>query len=63
LRQKELEIYGWITQAISVGSMLLLAWCLRSVWALVLGGVIGAAAQAIGSQFFFPGPRNRLALG
>jgi O-antigen/teichoic acid export membrane protein len=59
LRQKELAIYELTTQAVGVTATLVLAWCLRSVWALVLGGVIGSAAQVIGSQFFFPGPRNR----
>lgn len=59
LRYRELAIYGFANHLASVVLVLLLGWWFRSVWALVIGGVLGSAVQALSSQLLFPGPRNR----
>ena len=46
-------------QVIGIGSMVLLAWLSGSVIALVLGGVIQAAAKLALTHFGLPGLRNR----
>ena len=46
-------------QAIGIGSMVLLAWLSGSVLALVLGGVLQAAAKLILTHFGLPGAPNR----
>lgn len=48
-----------IAQAIGVGSMVLLAWINGSVIALVLGGVLQAAAKLALMHFGLPGAHNR----
>lgn len=47
------------TQVISLVVMTLLAWWLESVWALVVGSVIGNLLTAIAYHLFLPGIRNR----
>ena len=47
------------TQVIGIVSAVLLAWWLQSVWALVISGLIGAAAQLIAYDYFLPGERNK----
>lgn len=59
LKQKELALFGLAVQLLTTISTLAFAWWLRSAWALVLGSVIGAFSSMVGSQCFFPGPRNR----
>ncbi|WP_127106422.1 oligosaccharide flippase family protein [Pararhodobacter zhoushanensis] len=49
-------------QVISVVAMLLLAWATQSIWALVAGNVISAAARAGLSWIMLPGISNRLHL-
>ncbi len=46
-------------QAIGIGAMVLMAWLSGSVMALVLGGVIQAAAKLMLTHFGLPGARNR----
>ncbi len=41
-------------------AMIILAWATRSVWALVVGTVVGAAAKLVLNSLFLPGPANRL---
>ena len=48
-------------QAVSLGAMLAWAFVHRSVWALVVGGVVGSTFRMIASHVFLPGARNRLA--
>jgi O-antigen/teichoic acid export membrane protein len=48
-----------ITQFISLIVMVALAFALRSVWALVIGTVIGAAIRLVMMHVFLPGPANR----
>ena len=48
-----------LSQIIGIAMMLVLAWVMRSVWALVIGGVILALLQLVVMDLFLPGPRNR----
>ncbi len=47
-------------QAIGIAAMIVLAWLTGSVWALVAGAVIQAAAKLILTTALLPGPANRL---
>ena len=51
--------FDLISQLISVTTVILLAWWLRSVWALVIGNLIGVFAKTLLSQMFLPGKSNR----
>jgi O-antigen/teichoic acid export membrane protein len=48
-----------ISQATGIVSMIVLAWITQSVVALVIGGVIGAAAKLVLTHLYLPGPSNR----
>lgn len=48
------------TQALGIAAMVLLAYWTKSVWALVIGGLIGTAAKTILSHIILPGRTNRL---
>jgi O-antigen/teichoic acid export membrane protein len=48
-----------LAQLLSVAAMLVLAVLMRSVWALVWGGVIGALVRLALMWAFLPGPRDR----
>jgi O-antigen/teichoic acid export membrane protein len=48
------------TQVVSIGAMVLLAWWLRSEWALVIGIVFGAALKLAFLWALLPGTPNRL---
>ena len=48
-----------LSQFIGIASMILLAWITQSVIALVIGGVIGAAAKLALTHFYLPGEANR----
>jgi O-antigen/teichoic acid export membrane protein len=49
-------------QVIGILSMIVLALALRSVWALVLGAILGSAAKLALTWIFLPGPANRFRL-
>ncbi|MDZ4137233.1 MAG: oligosaccharide flippase family protein [Paracoccaceae bacterium] len=49
------------SQAIGIAVMVALAFATRSVWSLVLGAVVAAAAKLALMQLFLPGPKNRFA--
>ncbi len=49
-----------ISQVLGILGLVILAWLLRSVWALVVGGLIIALAKAVLSQFALPGRPDRL---
>jgi O-antigen/teichoic acid export membrane protein len=51
-----------IAQAISIGTMVVLAWYMRSVWALVIGGLLHPAIFMVFSHLFLPGPKIKLGL-
>ncbi len=59
LRAGRVTILDMATQTIGVVVAILLAWWWQSVWALVISGVISAAAQVILFDLFLPGARNR----
>ena len=48
-----------IAQIMGTGSMVLLAWALQSVWALVIGALIAAVAKLVLTTLFLPGAWNR----
>jgi O-antigen/teichoic acid export membrane protein len=49
-------------QALTLAITVALTFWMRSVWALVFGGVAGAMIQVVMISLFLPGPRNRLRL-
>jgi O-antigen/teichoic acid export membrane protein len=59
---ERLTILQLAGQAISLLVMVLLAWQMRSVWALVIGGVSGAIVQVTLAHFLLPGIKHRLTL-
>ena len=62
LRLGRLLFLDLASQAISLVVMVLLALWLESVWALVLGSLVGVALQVALSAFYLPGSPNRLRL-
>lgn len=48
-----------VTQALTLVVMAFLAWQFQSVWALVIGGVIGSALRTLAFYAFLPGIKNR----
>jgi len=51
-----------LAQAIGIGAMVLLAWEMRSVWALVIGGLLHPIIFMVFSHLFLPGPKIKLGL-
>jgi O-antigen/teichoic acid export membrane protein len=49
-----------LAQTIAIAAMVLLAWALQSVWALILGSILGALAKLVLMSAALPGQRNRL---
>ena len=60
LRAGRVTVLDMTTQVIGVVIASALAWWWQSVWALVISGVISAAAQVILFDLFLPGERNKL---
>jgi O-antigen/teichoic acid export membrane protein len=56
-RRTMLELGG---QALGILCMIALAWLTRSVWALLLGPLIGTVALTLSTHLVLPGIRNRL---
>lgn len=48
-----------IAQVFAIAAMVALAFALRSVWALVIGAILGAVAKLILTSRWLPGPANR----
>ncbi len=48
-----------LSQFVGIASMIILAWITQSVIALVIGGVIGAAAKLALTHLYLPGASNR----
>ena len=59
---ERLTVLQLVAQAMSLLVMVLLVWQMRSVWALVIGGVSGAAVQVIMAHYLLPGIKHRLTL-
>lgn len=56
---KRVFVINVTAQAIAVAAMILLAWQLRTVWALVAGAVVGTIMTTILSHLAIPGRGNR----
>ncbi len=50
-----------LTQATTIGCMLLFAWWTRSIWAIVSAMLVSTTLQTILSHTWLPGPNNRFA--
>lgn len=57
-----LTLLDLAAQVFGILSMIVLALTLRSVWALVLGAILGSAAKLALTWVFLPGPANRFRL-
>jgi len=55
----KLTIIEITSQIVSVGVLILLAWLMRSVWALVFGGILAQITKLVLIHRFIPGPTNR----
>lgn len=62
LRQDRVVMLSLVTQLVSIVSMILLAWIFRSIWALVIGNVIGAITRLLGSYRLDTAIRHRFTL-
>jgi O-antigen/teichoic acid export membrane protein len=62
MKLERLTMLQLAAQAINLLVMILLAWQMRSVWALVIGGVVGATVQVTLAHFLLPGIRHRFVL-
>lgn len=59
---KSVSIIEFSVQVISLVVMVLVAWVTRSIWALVIGGLVTAALQCVFTHTLLKGPRARLRL-
>jgi O-antigen/teichoic acid export membrane protein len=50
------------TQFLAIVVMIILAYNMRSLWALLIGTIVGALARAVISHWVLPGPRIRLGI-
>lgn len=62
LKLGRLTAMNVIAQTAGVIIMSLLAWYMQSVWALVIGGLLGAIFTVVLSHTFLPGMKNRFEL-
>jgi O-antigen/teichoic acid export membrane protein len=60
LKIKELALLELTNQVVALIVMIPLAYLTRSVWALVVGGIVSSLTGMILSHTFFEGPRNKL---
>lgn len=64
-RRLDLRLVSLIELAVQVGTLVatvVLCWFMRSIWALVLGGLVNALLQCALTHLMYPGPRARLRL-
>ena len=54
-----LTLLDLIAQIIGIVAMVILAFAMRSVWALVIGAIIGSVAKLVLTHWGLDGPRNR----
>jgi O-antigen/teichoic acid export membrane protein len=59
LEQRRYNLFELVSMVVSLGVMIGLAYWWRSVWALVLGGVLQTVVTMVLGYRFFPGPRHR----
>ena len=59
LNLRDLAVLNLTCQVISISVTVFFAWHLRSVWALVFGGLAGSSVKALLSQLALRGPLNR----
>jgi O-antigen/teichoic acid export membrane protein len=59
LNLSRVTLLDLLAQVIGLIGMLLLVWMMRTVWALVIGGVFLTLVRTIIMSIFLPGPRNR----
>lgn len=60
LTMGRLVLLEFLSQFVGIVIMIFLAWRTGSIWALVIGGLIGDGSKAVLSHLMIPGPRNRL---
>ncbi len=60
LTLRRVTLLDFVSQVISVGMLLILAWQMKTVWSLIIGGVLGALVRLFIMNMFLPGPRNKL---
>lgn len=56
---KRITVIDVVTQALGLAVTVLFAWMLHSVWALILGNLIGTVVRVWAGFFFLEGPSNR----
>lgn len=61
LRVGRLTVLDLISQAVGIASMVIMAWLMQSVWALVFGWIVSSGVRLILMSLFLPGARNHLA--
>ena len=54
-----LMLLDLLSQVLGLAAMLVLVWIMASVWALVIGTVLGSVARLVIMHTLLPGPRNR----
>jgi O-antigen/teichoic acid export membrane protein len=62
LDMKTVSLIELAVQTLSLTAMVLVAYFTRSIWALVVGGLVTATLQCIFTHTMLPGPRARLRL-
>jgi O-antigen/teichoic acid export membrane protein len=59
LKAARVTLLDLVSQAITIAAVIVLAWWLQSVWALVFGTILGAAARVVVMHAFLDGHFNR----
>jgi len=59
LSQSGPTLINFVSSALGIASMIVLAWIFRSVWALVWGGIVATLARVLLSHVALAGPGNR----
>jgi O-antigen/teichoic acid export membrane protein len=62
LQTAKLNSFEMVVSVISTAAQIAIAYVTRTIWALVLGGIIGSALTAIGSYFLLPNLKQRFAI-
>ena len=60
LRVGRLTLLDLCAQGLGIVSMVVMAWAMQSVWALVFGWIVSAVVRLVLMSVFLPGPRNHL---
>ncbi|HET7865638.1 MAG TPA: oligosaccharide flippase family protein [Burkholderiaceae bacterium] len=62
LDMKTVSLIDLCVQVVSLGAMLLVAYLTRSIWSLVIGGLVTASVQCLLTHLLLKGPRARFRL-